>query len=301
MMVSWNFCAMACLGDNRRPADRGQGRAVRRPLSRRPIVSASFGAHKIYARAGRTYESMVSLRSRRDALRLTGVGLAVGVAGCSSLLSSSGPRYSLTSSPRGGTTLLDLFEWDPRLATLHVRYHADALVSELLETGGLAVEAQPIGPYEPDGSPPPAYTEHEGAYYRIRVTDVEEVSLDRWEFWFEPVEDAPADATVVENPTEGLSALDADVVEWAVDDAIGAVVDDEDLASAPHGERGVVFFEPMDPDASALVPDPPFEYVRVDPDTEFLDEKQTLRARATRDTVAAKRYVHEAERAADSR
>jgi len=104
-----------------------------------------------------------------------------------------------------------------------------------------------------------------------------------------------------ENPTEGLSALDADVVEWAVDDAIGAVVDDEDLASAPHGERGVVFFEPMDPDASALVPDPPFEYVRVDPDTEFLDEKQTLRARATRDTVAAKRYVHEAERAADSR
>lgn len=242
---------------------------------------------------------MVLQPSRRDALRLAGVGLVGALPGCS-VLSDDGARYSLLSSPSGGTSLTDLFAWEPRRGTLHVRYHADALVAELLDSGTLTTEAQPIAPYEPDGSPTPAYAEHEGAYYRVAVTEVEEASLDRWEFWFEPVEDAPDGVEPVENPGEGLSDLDADIVERAAQDAIGAVVDDDDIAARPRGERGVVYFEPLDPGDSDLVPDPPFEYVRVDPDTEFLDEPQTLRARAERGSVETRRYVHEAERVADS-
>jgi hypothetical protein len=239
--------------------------------------------------------------SRRALLGLAGVGVSTALSGCSVLSSSSGARYSLQSSPTGGTTLFDLFAWEPRRQALHVRHHADALVAELLDSGELTTEAQPLGPYDPKGSPPPAYVEHDGAYYRVRVTDVEKVTLDRWEFWFESVEEGPADATVVDAPVEELSDLDADIVERATQDAIGAIVSDGDDSAAPPGERGVVYFEPMGPDESELVPDPPFEYVRVDPDTEFLDEKQTLRARAAKSSVDAKRYVHETERVADSR
>jgi len=243
---------------------------------------------------------MVLHHSRREALGLAGVGVAAALSGCSILSSPKGVRYSLVSSPTGGTTLVDLFTWEPRRQAVHIRHHADALAAELLDSGELTTEAQPLGPYEPDGTARPAYAEHDGAYYRVRVTDVEEVSLDRWEFWFEPVERAPDDAEVVENPTEGLSELDADIVERATQYALGAVVDDDDLSAVPHGNRGVVYFEPMSPDESELVTDPPFEYVRVEPDTEFLDEKQTLRARATEGSVDAKRYVHETERVAAS-
>ncbi|WP_135826860.1 hypothetical protein [Halorussus ruber] len=239
--------------------------------------------------------------SRRELLGLAGVGATAIVAGCSRFVSSNGARYSLQSGPRGGTSLLELFQWSPRRQALHVRHYADELVATLLDSGELATVAQPLGPYDPSGTPPPAYVEHEDAYYRVRVTGVESVSLDRWEFWFEPVERAPADATVVDAPAEGLSELDAEIVERATQDAIGAVVNDRDLSSADHGERGVVYFEPMGPDESGLVPDPPFEYVRVEPDTEFLDEKRTLRARAAKGSVTTKRYVHETERVAGSR
>jgi len=239
--------------------------------------------------------------SRRRLLGLAGVGVSTALAGCSVRSSSSGARYSLQSSPTDGTTLFDLFSWEPRRQAVHVRHHTDALVAELLDSGELTTEAQPLGPYDPGGSPPPAYAEHDGAYYRVRVTDIEEVPLDRWEFWFEPVERAPDDAEVLENPTEGLSELDAEIVERATQYALGAVVDDEDLSAVPHGNRGVVYFQPTSPSESELVPEPPFEYVRVDPDTEFLDEKQLLRARATEGSVDATRYVHETERVADSR
>ncbi len=240
--------------------------------------------------------------SRRIAIRLSGAALATTLAGCSvSTLLGEDVRYSIMSRPRGGTTLEDLFAWEPSGGQLHVREHGEDLAAELLETGRLVTEAQPIGPYDPDGQPPPAYAEHDGAYYRVRVTDVEDVSLDRWEFWFEPVEGAPAGVDPVEEPTEGRSALDSAIIERAIGDAIGAVVADEDPGAAPHGERGVVFFDPLDPDDSDLVPEPPFEYVRVDPDTEFLDEAQTLRAHADAGTVDARRYVHETERVADSR
>ncbi|WP_276299896.1 hypothetical protein [Halorussus lipolyticus] len=244
---------------------------------------------------------MVPRPSRREMLGLAGVGATAIFAGCSGFTSSNGARYSLQSSPRGGTSLLELFRWKPRRQALHVRRHADELVATLLDAGELTTEAQPLGPYDPSETPPPAYVEHEDAYYRVRVTDVESVSLDRWEFWLEPVERAPPEATVVDAPVEGLSKLDAEIVERATQDAIGAVVSDEDLSAADHGERGVVYFDPMGPDESQLVPNPPFEYVRVDPDTEFLDEKQTLRAHAAKGSVKTKRYVHETERVADSR
>ncbi|WP_135826856.1 hypothetical protein [Halorussus ruber] len=239
--------------------------------------------------------------SRRRLLGLAGVGVSSALSGCSLLASSSSARYSLQSSPRGGTTLLDLFEWEPRQQALHVRRHADALVAELLDSGEMTTEAQPLGPYDPNGSPPLAYTEYEGSYYSVRVTAVEEVSLDRWEFWFEPVEQAPADVDPVENLSEGLSDFDAEIADRAVAEAMGAVVDGVNLSTVAHGERGVVFFDPMDPAESELVPNPPFEYVRAEPDNEFLDEKQTLRAHATDGNVKTKRYVHETERVADSK
>ncbi|WP_132058088.1 hypothetical protein [Halorussus amylolyticus] len=242
---------------------------------------------------------MVPPLSRRTTLRFAGVGLTALLPGCS-ILADGGARYSLLSSPAGGTTLTDLFAWEPRRGGLHVRYHLDALTAELLDSGTLATEAQPIGPYDSDTEPTPAYVEHDGAYYRVRVTDVEDVSLDRWEFWFEPTDEPPSDADPVENPDEGLSDLDADVVEWAAQDAIRAIVNDDDRSAASQGERGVVYFEPMDPDDSDLVPDPPFEYVQVEPDTEFLSEKQTLRAHAEKGSVETRRYVHETEQVAES-
>lgn len=245
---------------------------------------------------------MVITSSRRSTLHLTGAVLATSLAGCSTFFGDS-VHYSMTSRPRGGTTLSDLFAWEPSGGQLHLRWYADDLAAELLETGTLTTESQPIGPYEPDDEddPPPAYVEHDGGYHEVRVTDVEEVTLDRWELWFEPVDEAPDGVEPVEEPTDGHSELDAEIIRWAIDEGIRAVVEDDDLADTPHGERGIVFFDPLDPDGSDLVPEPPFEYVRVDPDTDALREKQTLRAHAQQGSVDTRRYVHETEHVADSR
>lgn len=161
--------------------------------------------------------------------------------------------------------------------------------------------ANPIAPYTPetDRDELPAYAERDGTHFRVRVTESTEVTLDRWEFWCEAIGDPPDD--VDDDPTASLSGVDEVIADDAISRAISASLGDREQAGVAHGERGVVYYDPLDPDESGLVPEPPFEYARVEPESHVAPSELYLRAHADHGTVTTTRYVHETTPITDSR
>lgn len=232
---------------------------------------------------------------RRDVLRAAaGVGATVALSGCSLL---SGPRYRLYSRPEGGTDLVGLLTWEPASNAFHYDdAHVASLAVELRETGRVESVEIPLVEERPSGQDgyEPAYTRHDGTYYRVHVRG-EPVTLDRWTVWMEPLDAMPDGVEYTTEPQSGLSELDAAIVDRALDEAVHAALGDEEQASRRAYRRGVVFFEPLDPDESALVPDPPFEYALVEPDSDVAPDELAVRLHVERAAVETTRYVHELE------
>lgn len=237
---------------------------------------------------------------RRGVLRAAAGASAVALPGCSML---SGPRYSLDSRPEDGTDLVDLLTWEPASNAFHYDdAHVATLAVELRETGRVESVEIPLVEEQPSGQNgyEPAYTRYDGTYYRVRVTG-EPVTLDRWVVWMEPLDAMPDGVEYTTEPRADLSERDAEVVEQAIEEAVVSAMEDRDHTRLPPGDRGVVFFEPMDPDASALVPDPPFEYALVEPGIDVAPDEVAMRAHAERASVQTTRYVHELEAVTDDR
>lgn len=238
---------------------------------------------------------------RRDLLRSAlGTAGVVALAGCSA---AGGPRYSLRSRPENGTSLVDLFTWEPASNAFHYdEAYVATLADELRETGSVVSVEIPLVEERPSGEDGflPAYTHHDGTYFRVHVNG-ESVTLDRWTVWMEPLDEIPDGVEYTTEPRAGLSKQDANIVDRAISQAIHSVVADEDHAAKRAYRRGVVFFEPLDPDESELVPEPPFEYALVEPQGHGAPDELALRFHVGIEPVETTRYTHTIEQIADQR
>lgn len=233
---------------------------------------------------------------------LTGVAAAgtTALAGCSVF---GAARHSLRSRPENGTGPVELFSWRPAFNAFHYdESDAEALAEELRETGSVESIEIPLVEERPSGEDGylPAYTEIDGTYHRVRPKG-ESVTLDRWVVWMEPLDELPEDVDYTTSPQEGRSELDAEILDRAIGEAVISELEDRDHAAQRAYRRGVVFFDPLSPENSELVPDPPFEYALVEPDNEFGPDELALRLHVEEEAVETTRYTHELEVVANSR
>ncbi|MCT9095196.1 hypothetical protein [Haloarchaeobius sp. HME9146] len=208
------------------------------------------------------------LRSRRSLLgTLAGLaGLSTTTAGCLSF--GGGQDYRFLASDLDTPLGREFLVANPasRRAETRLDYTAErkqAFVDELFETGTVTAVQWPLTELTYWGDharPRPAFVLRDGVYYHIHVEE-EQVDRDRWLFAVERTDDEPAgDATVLREPFSSLSERDAAIVQAALD-AIYAG-NDGFLGEPEFDElQPVEYHEGMDPDASELVPSPPFEYV----------------------------------------
>ncbi|MFW5918285.1 MAG: hypothetical protein ACOCR0_02265 [Haloferacaceae archaeon] len=247
---------------------------------------------------------------RRDLLRTVPVlAASVPLAGCSLF---GGQTYTLHSRPEDGADPVELFEWRPASNAFHYdREHVQALADRLRETGTVESIEIPLVEERPTGEDGyrPAYTRRaedgrsddgQETYARVRVRE-EPVTVERWTVWMEPLEELPSGVEYTTTPREGHSELDAEIVDRTISRAISAVLGDREQAAQRAPRRGVVFFDPLDPDDSELVPEPPFEYALVEPEAHGAPDELPLRLHVQREAVETARYVHELDPIASDR
>lgn len=236
---------------------------------------------------------------RRFLAGVAAVG-ATGFAGCSVLGSTD---HVLHSRPDDGADPLELFGWRPASNAFHYsEADAEARAEELRETGRVESIEIPLVEERPTGESgyKPAYIRQDGTYYRVVVT-AEPVTLERWTVWMEPLDELPDGVEYTTAPREGLSESDSEMVDRALGNAISSVLADRDHAAQRAPRRGVVFFDPLSPGESDLVPDPPFEYALVEPESHVAPDEVALRLHVGREAVETTRYLHDLERVAENR
>ncbi|WP_178917663.1 hypothetical protein [Natronomonas gomsonensis] len=222
------------------------------------------------------------------------------LAGCSTF---GGARRTLKSRPEAGADPVELFTWRPASNAVHYdESDAERLAEELRETGSVESIEIPLVEERPSGEDGyrPAYTEVDGSYHRVRV-EAEPATLERWVVWMEPLDELPAGVDYTTTPRDGLSESDAEIVDDAIAEAHVSVLEERDHEAQRAYRRGTVFFEPLDPENSDLVPDPPFEYALVEPDSEFGPEELAVRLHVEREAVETTRYTHTLDSVADGR
>ncbi|WP_267641767.1 twin-arginine translocation signal domain-containing protein [Haloarchaeobius amylolyticus] len=205
--------------------------------------------------------------SRRDVLRFAGTaaGLAA-TAGCLSF-GTGQSGYQLLAHDLEDSLARQYLIPDPTdvRAETRVDYTSErksGYVETLLDTGSVTALQWPLTEYEYWGDharPRPAFLRHEGTFYHVRVAETM-VDRDRWVFGFERADEPDGDAAVAMEPFGSLSDADRRVVEAALD-AIYAGSDGF-LGTPDFDEQPVVqFHDGLDPAASDLVPEPPFDFV----------------------------------------
>lgn len=241
--------------------------------------------------------------SRRRVLRAAGSAAAACLAGCGARPSGGGVALELVVStlavPRGGT-FADRFRWAP--ITDAFAAHERAVVDRLVATGSATTFGYHLGVGRHDGERavwPPQYVRADGTYYRIRLADAREVERETPVFWFDRLDGRPADAgaaRVVDGPPDGLSRPDRAVFEAARERVVRGGGTARDVDDEPPARRGFVY-DLYDPAASALVPDPPFDYYRHATD----GDRRYFAPRVARPALARTRYEYRVEPAASSR
>ncbi|WP_336135917.1 hypothetical protein [Natronomonas amylolytica] len=243
---------------------------------------------------------MPSRTTRRRVLTGLAAAGTTTLAGCS-LVGST--RHTLKSDPENGADPVDLFRWRPASNAYHYdESDAEALAEELRETGSVESIEIPLVEERPSGEDGyrPAYTEIDGTYHRVHP-EAEAVTLDRWVVWMEPLDELPDGVDYTTSPREGRSELDAEILDRAISEAVVSHLEERDHAAQRAYRRGVVFFDPLSPADSDLVPDPPFEYARIEPEGEFGPDELALRLHAEEEAVETTRYTHSLEPIADGR
>ncbi|EJN61452.1 hypothetical protein [Halogranum rubrum] len=144
--------------------------------------------------------------------------------------------------------------------------------------------------------PRPVFVERDGTYYSITETAQTEFTEDRWVFYLDLVDKEPTSSdTVVTGPPSSLSETDQLVVKHALRSVQGHG-GAYDVDNRPLQGRGPDFHHEMDPEASELVPSPPFDYLKLG------DEyPQYLVPRAEKGPVELTRYTFTIEEVASSR
>ncbi|WP_227133843.1 hypothetical protein [Halorubellus salinus] len=240
--------------------------------------------------------------SRRAFLRATcalgGVGTSA-VAGCLSFGGSG--NYVLHTSDVDGSLASTFLVADPTVVRADTRIDYDAAtkrewVDALFETGRVTAVQWPL--VEPDEwgeavRPRPTFLQREGEFYAVTTERTRQVERDRWLFATTRTDDEPpSDATVRSEPFDSLSDRDREVLQAALD-AVYAGNDGFLGEPAVDGLRPVHYHRDLSVEESALVPDPPFDYV------DYYDE--TFRVVAERRTVTVPERTFAVERVASTR
>jgi hypothetical protein len=230
--------------------------------------------------------------SRRRYLRgLGGVGAAVTFGGCvTGKTTYSFVAFEIEES------LLRRFTWRP---PAQFPDRVRSLVDSLEPGGSITTHDLTLaGNYvAPDRSRRaiPAFVERDGTYYNLELTDERSVTNDRWVFWFDELgDDATADGKTVESVPDDLSETDTEIFEEAKM-AVTGEFGPRDRDDEPPGRRGFVY-RLVSPEASALVPDPPFDYYR-----HTVGEETLFAARAKEYEIEETEYEYTLRQIADSR
>lgn len=243
--------------------------------------------------------------SRRHLLsHLAGVAGCGLLAGCSYSSGYPEPEFELRATPirslskgpvDGDQYLIDPFE---RRREGHPDYsdsYKRDRIAELTNTGQMTTRDWRLtwktdwGRQQRDHR---ACFEYNGAYYRIRVEESTEYSADRWQFWLEELAEGPPQGATVERfPLESISEQDRRLVTGALEDL--SHLDDSSPSGSNDGEVGfATFHTEFDPASSALVPEPPFEYLQYG--------DVSLRAVTGRPSITGTERTFTAEQVADS-
>lgn len=241
---------------------------------------------------------------RRRVLSSIAAVSLVGTAGC--IDDFGGLRYRLSTTPTAesltdltdGFVLVDPTAIRAQAAIDYSDAYKQSVVDTLFETGTAESVQWQLAYNRSFGTttrPRPVFVERDGTYYSITETAQTEFTEERWVFYLDLVDKEPHSSdTVVSEPPSSLSETDQLVVKRAIETVRGHSVFDVD-DRALQG-RGPNFHHEMDPEASELVPSPPFDYLKLG------DEyPEYLVPRAEKGPVDLTRYTFTIEEVASSR
>jgi hypothetical protein len=169
-------------------------------------------------------------------------------------------------------------------------------LAELFETGTVTAVQWPL--VEPDEwgddvRPRPTFLQRDGEFYAVTTERTRQVERDRWLFATTRTdEDPPSDATVRSEPFDSLSERDREILQAALD---AVYAGNDGFLGEPDvdGLRPIHYHRDLSAEESALVPDPPFDYVDYYGDT--------FRVVAERRTVTVPERTFAVERVASTR
>jgi len=241
-------------------------------------------------------------RSRRALLRSTGAlagVVATATAGCASFPSSG--RYVLHTDDVGAGLAGEFVVEEPMEIAADTRIDYDAAtkrdwLAELYETGRVTAVQWPLvhpDAWGEDTRPRPTFLHRDDGYHAVTTERTRQVERDRWTFAVTRTDDdPPEDATVRSEPFDSLSERDREILQAALD-AVYAGSDGFLGEPDVDGLRPVQYHRDLSVEDSALVPDPPFEYL------DYYDE--TFRVVAERRTVTVPERTFAVERVASTR
>lgn len=242
--------------------------------------------------------------SRREFLATTaGVAGSIGLTGCLDG-GAGGVQYVFSTNDEGasvGEVLRSyrrppLTERSPNFVIDYpVEYKTDLAETLLTEGRVETVQLQYtfVYPFGTTGRSRPRFAERDGTHYRIVESSQRAVPTKIRSLYVEPVsESPPSSATVLSMPPTDLSETDAKIVERALEAIAptGQEPLDTDELSFPF--RGVLLHDKFDAEASALVPELPFDYLERDGDYFAVDVE--------RGTTELTHYTYTAEAVAES-
>lgn len=245
--------------------------------------------------------------SRRRFLATISGSAVLSLAGCVGGSTSGvggSTEYTLDSTAVASTTdeLLDSL-----LLTTPTAIHAQAavdysdvykrsVVDDVIADGTASSTDWPLTYDYPFGTttrPSPTFLQRDGTYYSLTEAGRSERETEQWVFYLDLVDEEPGpEDRVVTDPPSTLSETDRTVFRRAVR-AVSGHGDVYDIDDRPLEARGPNYHHEMDPDASDLVPRPPFDYVE--------RSGQYLVPRAERGTVTVTDYRFKSEAVAESR
>jgi hypothetical protein len=240
--------------------------------------------------------------SRRPLLRSIGALAAVSAtagAGCVSGLST--PNYVLHTRDVGSSLAREFVVDDPVAVEAETRLDYDAAtkrdwVAELFETGSVTAVQWPLvipDPWGEDTRPRPTFLQRDDGYYAVTTERARQVERDRWVFAVTRIDEAepPSDATVRSEPFDSLSDRDKEILQAALR---AVYAGNDGFLGEPDidGLRPVQYHRDVSVEESALVPEPPFDYV------DYYDE--TFRVVAEQRTVTVPERTFAVERVAST-
>jgi len=220
--------------------------------------------------------------SRRSLLQRAGVvaGLATTVsAGCLSGGRESG--YRLVPHEMDGTLADEFRLVQPTSVEAETRIDYDTetkrdWLATLFDTGDVTAVQWPLVHPDDWGTgtrPRPTFLQRDGGYHEVTTEATRDVERERWLFAVQRTDETPPDGATVASEPFDLSWRDRDTLEAALD---AVYAGNDGFLGQPEvdGLRPVQYHRDMDPEASELVPEPPFDYVDHAGDTYRVEVEQ---------------------------